>query len=147
VRSFYSCPFDLSVLYPPQTAFLSINMQLSSSPLAFRPRFLVQLAVVSVVLITLWLTFDSSSPLSTTPPRSPFTSSSSSHSNPIVLEARPGKSKKVESDTASPPWRFTRPKEELKPCEKIFLFSFVPWWGFASEFILYVSSLLLYMIR
>lgn len=38
------------------------------------------------------------------------------------------------------PWVYARDPSELPPCERILLFQFMPWWGFASEYILYVRS-------
>lgn len=38
------------------------------------------------------------------------------------------------------PWTLAKTLngQKLPPCEKIMLFTFLPWWGFASEYILYV---------
>ena len=37
------------------------------------------------------------------------------------------------------PWVYSRDPHDLPPCDRILLFQFMPWWGFASEYILYVS--------
>lgn len=37
------------------------------------------------------------------------------------------------------PWILREPQDELKACERIFLFKFRSAWGFASEHSLYVS--------
>ncbi|GAA5912965.1 uncharacterized protein JCM6883_006272 [Sporobolomyces salmoneus] len=112
------------------------------SAFALRPRLLVQFGVVLTILVTLWLTFDSSSkppsPLSI--PSSVPSSPSLSRSPPILLKGRPRNLRSSRENTSSSPWRLSKPKEELEPCEKIFLFTFVPWWGFASEFILYIRA-------
>ncbi|GAA5913258.1 hypothetical protein JCM8208_003251, partial [Rhodotorula glutinis] len=38
------------------------------------------------------------------------------------------------------PWVYTRDPHQLPACERIFLFQFMPWWGFASEYILYARA-------
>ncbi|GAA6042396.1 hypothetical protein JCM8097_004496 [Rhodosporidiobolus ruineniae] len=37
-------------------------------------------------------------------------------------------------------WVLAKPANELPPCDKILLFTFMPWWGFASEYILYLRA-------
>lgn len=37
------------------------------------------------------------------------------------------------------PWVLSAPASRLPKCEKLLLFTFKPWWGFGSEYILYVS--------
>lgn len=112
--------------------------------LPLRPRLLLQLAVLLTVIITVWLTLHHSSPVSSPSssspsPKSPFTSlqySSTLAEGPILLEA----DRRSNVLSTKPAWKFTKPKDQLKPCDKIFVFTFMPWWGFASEYILYVSS-------
>lgn len=41
------------------------------------------------------------------------------------------------------PWVLSGPKSSLPACERIFLYTMKPWWGFASEYNLYVSSITL----
>jgi hypothetical protein len=50
---------------------------------------------------------------------------------------------RAEKLSKSSPWTLakTAEGETLPKCEKIMLFTFMPWWGFASEYILYVRSL------
>ncbi|GAA6009432.1 uncharacterized protein JCM10292_004290 [Rhodotorula paludigena] len=38
------------------------------------------------------------------------------------------------------PWYLSGPRKKLPPCERILLFQFMPWWGFASEYILYARA-------
>ncbi|GAA6025320.1 hypothetical protein JCM10207_006244 [Rhodosporidiobolus poonsookiae] len=38
------------------------------------------------------------------------------------------------------PWVLAKPADQLPPCDKILLFTFMPWWGFASEYILYARA-------
>ncbi|BGP51988.1 hypothetical protein JCM10450v2_007959 [Rhodotorula kratochvilovae] len=38
------------------------------------------------------------------------------------------------------PWVYSKDPAELPPCERILLFQFMPWWGFASEYILYARA-------
>lgn len=38
-----------------------------------------------------------------------------------------------------PPWVLSGSEKSLPACEKIFLYTMKPWWGFASEYNLYVS--------
>lgn len=39
-----------------------------------------------------------------------------------------------------PAWVLAGPASRLPKCEKILLYTFKPWWGFGSEYLLYVSS-------
>ena len=113
------------------------------SPL--RPRLLLQLTILFTAILTVWLTLHPRSPLSS-PSFSSISSSSFNsldHSSTlakqsILLEA----SDRTSVISTKPAWKFTKPKDQLKPCDKIFIFTFMPWWGFASEYILYVSHLL-----
>ncbi|GAA5833651.1 hypothetical protein JCM11251_003194 [Rhodosporidiobolus azoricus] len=47
---------------------------------------------------------------------------------------------RVTKTSNSPPWILSAPADQLPACEKILLFTFMPWWGFASEYILYVRA-------
>ncbi|GAA5927110.1 hypothetical protein JCM3775_002449 [Rhodotorula graminis] len=38
------------------------------------------------------------------------------------------------------PWVYARDPHQLPACERILLFQFMPWWGFASEYILYARA-------
>ncbi|GAA6052841.1 hypothetical protein JCM3770_006276 [Rhodotorula araucariae] len=38
------------------------------------------------------------------------------------------------------PWVYSKDPAALPPCERILLFQFMPWWGFASEYILYARA-------
>ncbi|GAA5839851.1 hypothetical protein JCM9279_005186 [Rhodotorula babjevae] len=38
------------------------------------------------------------------------------------------------------PWVYARDPLDLPPCDRILLFQFMPWWGFASEYILYARA-------
>ncbi|GAA6024102.1 hypothetical protein JCM8202_004253 [Rhodotorula sphaerocarpa] len=38
------------------------------------------------------------------------------------------------------PWVIKGPRHKLPKCQRILLFTFMPWWGFASEFILYARA-------
>ncbi|BGP11686.1 hypothetical protein JCM10049v2_007606 [Rhodotorula toruloides] len=69
----------------------------------------------------------------------PFSSSSPSlppPTAPILLAplARPTEISYAE------PWVYEADPATLPPCERILLFTFMPWWGFASEYILYARA-------
>ncbi|GAA6013914.1 hypothetical protein JCM11491_000471 [Sporobolomyces phaffii] len=115
-------------------------MPLSYAPL--RPRVLVQLGVIATICVTLYLTFDSASgpPSTRIAPSFPSSPPAPAPSAPGSLKVNPQKSVPSKSDASHPSWKFTKPKEQLGPCDKIFLFTFLPWWGFASEFILYIRA-------
>ncbi|GAA6062265.1 hypothetical protein JCM10212_000925 [Sporobolomyces blumeae] len=107
---------------------------------ALRPRSLVQLSVAAALALTLWLTY--SPQASTSTPSSvaePVTASTREDVGPVVLEASPPSVEHVDRSD-SPAWKLSGPPETLKPCERIFLYTFSPWWGFASEFILYIRA-------
>lgn len=38
-----------------------------------------------------------------------------------------------------PAWVLSAPASRLPKCEKMLLYTFKPWWGFGSEYLLYVS--------
>ncbi|GAA5918547.1 hypothetical protein JCM6882_009764 [Rhodosporidiobolus microsporus] len=54
--------------------------------------------------------------------------------DPLAPLARPSRV------SNSAPWVLSKPADQLPPCDKILLFTFMPWWGFASEYILYVRA-------
>ncbi|GAA5944801.1 uncharacterized protein JCM15063_001670 [Sporobolomyces koalae] len=112
--------------------------------LPFRVKHVAQLAVLLLLGLVLYLTYDRPLPLprSTSIPvanaavrstRWPATTPA-----PVAHERTSDSSHRV--STTNVPWTYTKPVEELELCRNLFLFTFVPWWGFASEFILYIRA-------
>lgn len=113
---------------------------MSSLSSILRPRFLLQSAVILTVLVTLYLTFNIDKDVSSQSSQSHSTSTSTLTN----LSTKPSTSSSSSSSSShskvTGAWKYSRPVEELKPCQKIFLFNFLPWWGFASEFLLFIRS-------
>ncbi|GAA5963153.1 hypothetical protein JCM3765_003626 [Sporobolomyces pararoseus] len=107
----------------------------SSSPSGIlRPRFLLQLTVILTILITLYLTFNSDNN------NNKANDSHSTTSLILSTSTSTSTTSHKEQSTSQVAWKYSKPLSELKPCQKIFLFQFLPWWGFASEFLLFLRS-------
>ncbi|GAA5865953.1 hypothetical protein JCM1840_003356 [Sporobolomyces johnsonii] len=118
-----------------------------------RTRALFQLVLVAVVLASGYLVLLRSPDDSTVAyPASLFSYSFNSASRnfshphgpsqlattpPLLLAPLP---RTPSSPSTADPWVLAKPASQVPPCERIFLFTFMPWWGFASEYILYVRA-------
>ncbi|GAA5927508.1 hypothetical protein JCM1841_000944, partial [Sporobolomyces salmonicolor] len=113
-----------------------------------RPKTLLQFVLVASVLASSYLVFlRAPDDLSLSYPVSLFSPSiNTSHRDvPSQLGSPPPLllvplSRAAVTPSTADPWVLAKPASQLPPCERIFLFTFMPWWGFASEYILYIRA-------
>ncbi|GAA5964568.1 hypothetical protein JCM21900_001901 [Sporobolomyces salmonicolor] len=113
-----------------------------------RPKTILQFVLVASVLASSYLVFlRAPDDLSLSYPVSLFSPSiNTSHRDvpsqlgsppPLLLVPLP---RAAVTPSTADPWVLAKPASQLPPCERIFLFTFMPWWGFASEYILYIRA-------